>query len=585
MFYLISFLFLYYEIFRMQKSDKKINGISWLVLSLIVQLCYGTLVVGIVNIVRIPINNLSVGIIYLVSAVLLHLYSRKKGKKQVYSWYVADIVFAVALFMIVVVLVINYYTPALEMCFYNTDASVHFKNATQVLYNQRVYNMYFAPLQNALCMEMCSPFLSTVELYKVVIILEAVFLYLEILLFWVLIRKFINSKATLVIGIIMTVLYTCGYPINGWLFNFLYWGIGVMFIGAIMYFVRCYREKEIDRALLVVYMMLVCSALPVTYMLFGPFTYIALFVALLVHCRVDKKLVSKANILLALKVFLLPCVIAIYYCYFDYLRVMDMDMSEIIGLSGGIFREFYISFIWVMPFVIYGLIKKIKSRQFDEIFIFTVVYFCVQAVLFIGMYKGIVSVYYFYKFYYTLWFLCFYLAVEAAVDLWKNAKEMLISWAIIFAGLFVFYFGGIENKIISSDKGICDFERTSELFSFYDFNLQVYKQSAIRYPVQYKEITDFVLNELPDNCGDVPVLTDIDNYLYCYWYEGFTGFDCSQYYGWNNSFDVVVDNLNRNEIKYFVVYKNSQTYAAHQDIFDSFEHVYDSDYGIVVKYK
>lgn len=586
-FFAAAFVFLFYEIFMMNKSQNRLNGISWLILSVIVMLCYGTFVVGFVNIIRIPINILSVGIIYLLSAIGLHYYNYKvkKVEKQKYYWNTIDIAFAVIWLIITVMLVVNFYTPSLKMCFYNTDASVHFKNATQVFFNQHVYNMYFAPLQNALCMDFLSPFLSKVELYKVEIILEGVFLYLEVLFFWAYIREYINTKAHVVIGIFITLLYTCGYPINGWLFNFLYWGIGVMFIGAAMYFLRCYRRGGMDKSLLIVFMMIVCATIPVTYMLFGPFTYIALFIAFFVNCREGKKLFTKANVMLALRIFLLPCLLAIYYCYFDYLRVMDMDVSEIIGLSGGIFRELYISFIWVIPLVLYGIIGKIKRRQFDEVFIFTVTYILVQLALFIGMYKGIVSVYYFYKFYYPLWFLCFLIAAEAAVDLWKKAGEMLVSMALIFVALFVFYFSGTEKKIISSDKGICDYGRADELFSLYDFNFATYKQSAIRYPEQYKEITEFVLNELPKDCGDVPVLTDIDNYLYCYWYEGFTGVDCSPYYGWKNSFEAVADHLSENGIKYFVVYKDSQTYTQHQEIFDSLEHVFESDYGIVVKYQ
>lgn len=585
LFFVVAFAFLLYEIFMMKKSEGRLNGISWLLLSLIVLLCYGTFIVGFVNIIRIPINIVSVGIIYFISAGALHYYNYrvKKSEKQKYFWNAIDVAFAVILFIITVMLVFNFYTPSLEMRFYNTDASVHFKNATQVFYKQHVYNMYFAPLQNALCMDLLSPILSTIDLYKVEIILEGAFLYLEVLLFWICIREFLSSKAHVAIGICITVLYTCGYPVNGWLFNFLYWGIGVMLIGSLMYILRCYRRGGIDKSVLIVYMMFICAALPVTYMLFGPFTYIALFITFFANCR-EGKLFSKTNVVLALRIFLLPCVLAIYYCYFDYLRVMDMDVSEIIGLSGGIFRELYISFIWVMPLVVYGIIKKIKNKQFDEGFIFTITYILVQLALFVGMYKGIVSVYYFYKFYYPLWFLCFYIALEAAVDLWKHSKEMLVSIGVIFAALFVFYFSGTEKKIISSDKGICDYERTSEFFSLYDFNLQTYRQSALRYPEQYKEITEFVLNELPGNCGDVPVLTDIDNYLYCYWYEGFTGFDCSAYYGWQNSFDDVVEHLNENNVKYFVVYKDSQTYAEHQKIFDSLEHVYDSDYGAVIRY-
>ena len=68
--YVTGFFTLFAAIFLLPKSEKKLNGVMWLILTLLAEMCWGGFVAGVINIVHIPVNIYSIGLVYLVSAVL-----------------------------------------------------------------------------------------------------------------------------------------------------------------------------------------------------------------------------------------------------------------------------------------------------------------------------------------------------------------------------------------------------------------------------------------------------------------------------------------------------------------------------------
>ena len=167
--FVISCIILFYGVFQIKKSQRELNGMSWLILSIISIFCYGTIVAGIINIVRIPINIFSIGIIYLITGVLLLIRIKREGEKQTYKWEKFDFIYVGVFALIIFLVAGSYFTPSLRLMFYNSDAAVHYKNAMYVLRNERIVNMYFAPLHNALIMECFMPFIPEVYLYKIYI--------------------------------------------------------------------------------------------------------------------------------------------------------------------------------------------------------------------------------------------------------------------------------------------------------------------------------------------------------------------------------------------------------------------------------
>lgn len=571
--FVIGFIGLYATFYMLQKSYKTQNCIVWLVLDLVTVLCFITLIGGIMSIVRIPVNLWSIGIVLLITAIGLGLYIHKTKKIQKYYFKVYDLIYV--LFFAVVIFAICYakVAPDIHMSFYNSDSAVHFKNTMRVVRTGQISVMYMSELINSLFIEVFMPFMLEVNLYKVFIIMDIIFLILEIIVFMVVTREYLDSFALKVIGLVIGLLYFGGYPFNSYLYDFLYWGIGVMIIIYLLYFVRLYQRNELDKRYVVIAMMMACNAVTQCYMLFGPVTYVAVFVTLIMIRKQSGKLMTWENVKLALAVFSVPTILSIYFCYFMFLRKQSMSVGDVISINGGIYTELYINFIWMIPFVIYEFIMMIKKKKIDELMI-CLIMFGLMAVTCCGLvFKGKVSSYYFYKMYYPLWALCFMITVRAISQIWCTARELFIGMACTFVFVAIMSFSGIENKLLNSETDIVRENKSLAVLDIYNFNKLVYQQLCPSMPNQFLEAFNYVIQEFDDE--DVPMVTSIELYKFCYWYEGITGYDCSQYYGWENDIDTICKRMEGNGVKHFVVILDSAMWYDNHEIF---KNNYDVEY-------
>ena len=132
-FFVISFGLLYTGVFRIKKSDKSLNGLIWVMMNFITILCWGAFGAGVLNMVRIPINIVSIGVLYLVSAAILFLKIRKDGELQKYEWKKYDIIYTCVIGGVIFTLLAIRITPDLDFIFNNSDAAVHLRNSLTIL--------------------------------------------------------------------------------------------------------------------------------------------------------------------------------------------------------------------------------------------------------------------------------------------------------------------------------------------------------------------------------------------------------------------------------------------------------------------
>lgn len=580
--FIVGFLLAYVGVFNYKKSEKTLNLFTWLVLTFIIVICMGAFGAGVIQLVRIPVNIISVGIIYVaIGGVLtfLTVQGKAKQKYQLDKW---DIIYFVLSFIFAFYICGHWFTRNLNLLYWNSDAAVHYKNAMDVLRHQEVTNMYFAPLLNALIMEVCLPVIKEVFLYKVYILVDSFMFFFEILFFFVFVKDYVKNRWMKIGVIAIAYLYVWGFPMNSFIFSFFYWAIGVMFIGFLLMMVRYYFNGEIKRSFAVACMMIVCAMIPVTYMLFGPIAYIALFAALMAIGTREHKLFSKENVVLALKVFAIPTLLAIYYCYFDYLRTMDLNAGAILQIQGGSYKELWIDFIWTAPFVIYMLIRYIQKRTIDENMIFTFVFGATLVVLICLSYKGYASTYYCSKFYFPIWFLFFGILVQAIDEMWNHDRNMFTTIVIMFLGIGVLKYGTIEEHIVKYGGDLAKANRSDEFFLLYDFNSEGRQHRTYQFTSGQFEIAEYVMEELEDKTDKpVPSITTLDNYALCYWYQGITGEDNTTFFGWEYSMKQIKEKIANHEVDYFVIFKGTVMYKLNKKYFESFEHVFENEDGFI----
>lgn len=302
MFFCVSFLLAFVSLFLTKKSEKELNATSWLLLSLLIIICIGSVAAGVVALLPISINLVTMSIIFFVIGLGFTISLIKKKEIQKYSWHVYDII-CMLLFALLVYIIRRVVFGDYCFAFRNSDAAVHFENAMYIVRRNKLSGMYFASLYVGTLIDLLKPFIAEVNYYKIFILADQLALMAELMFFFVLIRDYLDQKWQKVFGFILCMFYLGGYPMVSYEMNFFYWGIGAMLVGFVLLMVRYYRTETIDRRWSVFFLMIGCASIFLCYMLFAPVSYIAVFLSLVVVAKKEGKVFTRKNVGLALKVF------------------------------------------------------------------------------------------------------------------------------------------------------------------------------------------------------------------------------------------------------------------------------------------
>ena len=246
-FYLAALIACVVNIYRFRKSHKPMSGFTWSVLSFLITISMGSVAAGLLSPLHIPINIYSMAVIYLLIAVLVGWQIQKEGMKQEYIWEKYDFIVLILTTVAVAAISLKIFSPQLWYCYYNSDAGLHLKEATAIVRSQKVTNMYFLHLQNAMFVEMIQPFVRIADWYKGYILGDCFFLWLETLFFAAMIRRFAKTKGSKVFAIFLTVCYFMGYPFFSYYYSFGYWAVGSMMVGFVAITLRLYEEACVER--------------------------------------------------------------------------------------------------------------------------------------------------------------------------------------------------------------------------------------------------------------------------------------------------------------------------------------------------
>ena len=585
---LISILFLLataielFLIIRLKKNEAEleISRQFWYAIVLVVAI--DCLVVGVIDIISIPINLLTATVIHVLISVVLYFYERKMGEKQSYriDWFVfaGEVLIFIGGIYFFLKLKNVHAIPA----FANSDAAVHFKNAMELYRNEHLPIMYLAPMINAFVFEFFSPWLKEISFIKIYSLVDIIIFISEIEFIWILISNKLNSVLKKALGFMFIGCYAALYPLNGFLYSFLYWGMAVVLIEMLMLIV-----EDIDREKYEIYLLvsaaLVLNAITMCYMIFAPLIFIAFFAYELITEIGSRKKIDLKLIKNMLVVFAVPTILAIYYCYFKFLGGSVSEAKQIAMIPGAIYIEAWWDFLWLVPFVIYDAIKQIKRKSLSKEWIFAVVLGLAILVLAKLVIMNKFSFYYYFKFYYPMFMLCVLIAVRAVVEMVDEKNAAL--WAILIMYMIPCFlqFRNIENRLIATGTNIQQVNHTSNFFLLWSKNREL---MHITIPVASEDEFEgygWILDNLSDK--DVPMLSNQEDYKSCYWYEGITGNNSSKYYGWNFKAKTIFDRINKDKDGYFCVRTNSVFYNTYKEQIERYDLVYQNSGLLVYKNK
>jgi|AGTN01.3.fsa_nt_gi hypothetical protein len=278
--YLLTYLVLFFGFYRYKKSDIRLNGIPWLAITFFAIMCFNTLVAGVINIVSIPANILTLSFANLAAGGALWFVIIKAKQRQQYFFEAFDFI-ATGILIIAVAFVANaQFGTGINVNYETSDPSVHLRLAMDVFNTGEVSGMYFTALNNALFFELLSPLTASFYYYKFFIVSDILMLFLSGLMFLAVIRRYLLKPFMKVVGVIVTLIYLYGYPLNNMIFGFEYLGVSVSIIAMLIFFCDCFIHKELNHWFIAALLGLGCLSLMVAYIMFVPVIYIGIFLCI-----------------------------------------------------------------------------------------------------------------------------------------------------------------------------------------------------------------------------------------------------------------------------------------------------------------
>ncbi|MBQ9608468.1 MAG: hypothetical protein IJV15_03380 [Lachnospiraceae bacterium] len=581
-FYIICMLAAVSGFYLYKKTDNKLYAGTWLPVTFLTLMGYQTFVAGIINLIHIPVNIISIGLFDLIPAVILWIFIIKNKQYQKYKYEWIDFVIWIIIILTVIVFAGKRYGSELLINYNSVDAAVHFGQARNVVNSQSVNGMYYSTLHNGLFLEAFGAFGGAGRLHRVYVLSDVMHLCLAGFMFWGLIRRWAKDNFLKMSGIIIVLMYLYGYPLNSTLFGFSYLGMGVTVIAYILALMDFYVDKDINRWFNIILMALGCYSIFQTYVLFMPVTFFAALICILIRQYKDKKLFGLDTIWVGLGVFLFATVFGFLYTYGGIFGSSQggsggVTVASAINIEGGVYEDLYSNFIFLIPVALVGIICLIKKDNGRLIIYLTILDVIFVFALLCEAVKHKVSAYYYYKNYYMLWLLAWVLFYIGLTYLEKNSRLVAAFTIILWLGMLSMSLLNIENRLRAKNELLSPQVNAEYLSHIYTFN---YIFMNMRNYSPYKiDIYEYVNENLMNNEESyIPVVSGIDDY---YWMQAITNQRSADFQYWNYGDDSFFDNLKKDNIHYIIVFNDNDFYRQHNSYFDGLKRIYENSMGYV----
>ncbi len=577
-FYFIAVMSLIIGVYKIKKSDTELYGSIWVPISIISVTCYQVLIAAILNLIHIPVNIISIGIFNVIVSIILWYIIISKKNSQKYIYEKIDVAYLVILIIIIGVFAYQRYGINLNLHYLTIDPAAHLKSAMDVVNGQRIDSMFYASLNNALLIEMLGAFTSVSSYYKIFVLADVLHLFLAGLMFFGVIRRYFKNTFLKVAGVITSIVYLLGYPLNSTIFGFIYLGMGVTIIAYLIVVTDEFVRDNMNKWFCIALIFLGCLGIFETYVLFMPVTFFSILACILVKQYKNKLLFSVDTVITGLAIFLIPCIIGLLYTYIGIFGG-DTSVGSAIATEGAIYRDLYSNFLLIIPLAIYGYWNYIKEGKNRLVFYMFPILSIFILVMFYRGIKGQVSSYYFYKNYYLLWFIVFLLVFIGISYLEKKTRMLLVlgfgMWA--FTGFFVVF--NMEARIQEKNFLYCESPKASMYNDVYSFNRDGIGLPG--YPVEKVELYQYVSTQYLES-GEEDVVPLAGYWEDNYWMEAITNQRLSGFDYWNYNDDMFFENLN-DRANYVMVLTDSEFYSNYEEYFNSLERVYENSIGFVAK--
>lgn len=475
--YLTGLIALFTGIFLIRKSNEEQNAVIYLVFTAVFFMIVQSVEAGIINLIPfISINAVTFGCLHILEGAVLWYFIFIKKNRQKYFFKMIDVA-AMMIFAIAVIFVAarQFGVRLDDFNFELSDSARHYMFARDVADNGHLTSIYFSALNSGLIMNALHGVIHSFSFYRIFILFEAGILFLNGAMFWVLIRKHLEDKFSVIAGIILTVAYMLGYPWNSMVFGTAYLSTGILCVTMIVFLLDVYLGNVFSsnkRAMILLFIS--CYALLRSYPMFFPPVF-GVIVLLMIFRYIKAKSMPVKKVLLIGGILFTACLlIGITFLYFWLARGVLDKRLEALSWWGYTYGTLYADFLFAVPFCVFWFIKSLKSKMVNMESIVLLVFLAYVFVFLLGNYFGKISAYYYYKNYYILWIAVFMVILRAIIAL-KGEKAFMFSYSIAWGLLFLVYISSAEKKLpqnynldLAAPSGG---QAASDYFGLYNFNI------------------------------------------------------------------------------------------------------------------
>ena len=609
--YLISSLLLIMAFVLIKKSEKAIDILSFLGITIVVFLSYNVFLCYILTFISVP-NNLAVlSIINIIIAAILNWIILKNKERQKYKLDKFSLIcVGIILLATFIASCLNFGLP-FNIKYETGDPAVH--HITSVVFSQeeKLLNFYKdevygisqgrkigSYVNSGIIMQCFSNIIDEIDYYNIFIAFGIFVLFMTGAIMFNILEKYTKSRSGKILALIVSIVYVLGYPFNSLLFGFEYLSMGILLLEAILLMVYYFENGEFKFSYYVVLFAFLNFELFCSYYMFVPFTYPALWIYFCIYSKKNyNKILCKKNITLLGVTLLIPFVLGyIYHLAPGIYNILNMNVQDAMSnaanrtsyISGKGFAAYgyiYVNFYSNLILLIYKKIREKRFISFDVIeFIFLVLFI---VLLLVGIKFDKVSPYYTMKNYYALSMLVFYMNFRGLMYIYEKSNK--IPFIIVTGYILLIIFNLIFIKAPLGKGPYNDYENVFNFVEIYGVNKTIIVDRKEDYNLKEIEIMKYAKSNLDFENSQIEIMGDSEQLLW--------GYDLLRYVNYDELFETYTYGQTRLALKammvyqkigkvdYIIYFNKSYYYNLLRDrVFENGEIIFRNEAGGIIKY-
>ncbi len=611
--YILSLIILVISFILIKKTDKKLNILSFINITIGVMFCYNTFISYVLTFFLIPVTLTSLSIINIVFSIIpitLMLYKKQIQKYEIKK---IDIIYIAILgIAVLIVSYLNFGFP-FNIKYETGDPSVHYLTSEMFAENDsllitdrdEVYNSFatrktVSYVNSGLIMKCLDGIIDPFYNYNIFIIFGIFVLFITAASMYTTISTVAIDKKTRFLAFVVSLIYTMGYPLNSFLFGFEYLSMGILLICLVFDMVYYFKNQQLKFVYSITIFALLNFGVFSAYYMFVPFLYPALWLYFCIHSyEKDKSIFTKKNIALLIVTLLSPFFLGFIYHIapqiYGVIINANLNTETMFNYSsyltgrglatyGYIYVNLYSNMLLLLPIPIYLIIKSWKDNKFAGMnMIFCIAF--IELLLF-GFTFGKVSIYYLSKNYFALWFILFYLNYKGLVEIYKKYPKISFGIVGFYTVLIIlnllFVDTTLENRELNPN------ERLTTIVEVFGANKTILKYKKTDF---YKEELE-LLKYLEDNISydnKVEIIGDMEQGYWAYTLTRYLN-NKEQLYTRKGQNGITLKMLNaKNDIEAadYIIYFNRTDYykVLQQRIHELGDIIFENNFGGIVKCK